>query len=76
MSKKEKNVKDNNKVMVPEENASFLKRLGSPGYLLLHPEKTKQAIVLTVIRNFLYLMVGVAIAVYISVEIATFLFFV
>lgn len=73
MSKKEKNVEDNNEVLVPEENSSFLKRLSSPGYLLLHPEKTKQAIVLTVIRNFLYLIVGGAIAAYISVEIATFL---
>lgn len=76
MRKKEKNVEDNNKVLVPEENASFLKRLASPGYLLLHPEKTKQAIVLTVIRNFLYLLVGAAIAAYIATEIATFLYFI
>lgn len=76
MSKKEKNVEDNNEVLVPEENSSFLKRLASPGYLLLHPEKTKQAIVLTVIRNFLYLLVGAAIAAYIATEIATFLYFI
>lgn len=76
MRKKEKNVEDNNKVLVPEENASFLKRLASPGYLLLRPEKTKQAIVLTVIRNFLYLLVGAAIAAYIATEIATFLYFI
>ena len=38
MRKKEKNVEDNNEVLVPEENASFLKRLASPSYLLLHPE--------------------------------------
>lgn len=76
MRKKEKNVEDNNKVLVPEENASFLKWLASPGYLLLHPEKTKQAIVLTVIRNFLYLLVGAAIAAYIATEIATFLYFI
>ena len=76
MRKKEKYVEDNNKVLVPEENASFLKRLASPGYLLLHPEKTKQAIVLTVIRNFLYLLVGAAIAAYIATEIATFLYFI
>ena len=44
MSKKEKKVEDNNEVLVPEENASFLKRLASPGYLLLHPEKTKKAL--------------------------------
>lgn len=76
MRKKEKNVEDNNKILVPEENASFLKRLASPGYLLLHPEKTKQAIVLSVIRNFLYLLVGTVIAVYIATEIATFLYFI
>lgn len=72
MRKKEKIVEDNNEILVPEENASFLKQLASPGYLLLHPEKTKQAIALTVIRNFLYLIVGGAIAGYIATEIATF----
>ena len=72
MRKKEKNVEHNNEVLVPEENASFLKRLASPSYLLLHPEKTKKAIVLTIIRNFLYLLVGGAIAGYLATEIATF----
>lgn len=76
MRKKEKNVEDNNEVLLPEENASFLKRLASPSYLLLHPEKTKRAIVLSVIRNFLYLLVGTVIAVYIATEIATFLYFI
>lgn len=76
MGKKEKKVEDNNEVLVPEEKASFLKRLGSPGYLLLHPEKTKRAVALTVIRNFLYLIVGGTIAAYIATEIATFIAFI
>jgi hypothetical protein len=72
MRKQEKIVEDNNEVLVPEDNASFFKRLANPGYLLLHPEKTKKAIVLTIIRNFLYLLVGGVIAGYLATEIATF----
>lgn len=74
MSKNKENVaENNNEILIPEENASFLKRLGSPGYLLLHPEKSKKAIVLAVVRNFLYLIIGAVIAAYIAAEIATYL---
>lgn len=74
MSKnKKKTAENNDEIFVPEEDASFLKRLGSPGYLLLHPEKSKKAIALAVVRNFLYLIIGAVIAAYIAAEIATYL---
>lgn len=75
MDKKKAKDKDKDEIIVPEEHKSFLKRLSSPGYLLLHPEKTKKAIILTVFLNFLYIIVGGLIAGYIAAEIAVFLAF-
>lgn len=75
MDKKNVKNKDKDEIIIPEEHKSFLKRLSSPGYLLLHPEKTKKAIILTVLLNFLYIMVGGLIAGYIAAEIAVFLAF-
>lgn len=71
--KHKKPVEDNGEVLVPEERASIFKRLESPGYLLLHPEKTKAAAILTFLRNFLYLCAAWIIACYIAVEIGAYL---
>ena len=37
---------ETNTIEVPTENASLLKRWGNPGYLMMHPEISKRAVVL------------------------------
>lgn len=48
-------------VDIPAENDSLSKRLCSPGYLLLHPELIKKAIVYSFIRSALELIWTIAI---------------
>lgn len=60
---------DNKHIEIPVETASLIKRLSSPGYLLLHPDKTWMAIIYNFVSSILYLIVVVAIVAWVLIEI-------
>jgi len=67
---------ETNTIEVPTENASLLKRWGNPGYLMMHPEISKRAVVLEFFRSLLYLSFVCVAGLWICTEILTFIFMV
>ena len=63
-------------IEVPPESAGALKRLCSPGYLLLHPGQTWKGMLLEFLGSVLYLSAGLIILLYLWLEGVTFLYLV
>lgn len=71
-----KQKEESNIVEVPTENAGLLKRWGNAGYLMIHPEITKRALVLEFIRSLMCLGVFSVVGLWLFTELLTFIFMV
>lgn len=64
-----KSEQDTKPIEIPAETASLIKRLRSPGYLLLHPDKTWMAIIYHFVSNILYMVIVLAVVTWVLVEV-------
>lgn len=63
-------------VEIPVEAASLTKRLSSPGYLLLHPDKTQKAVIYNFISGILHMFISMIIIPWLLTEIIDFIYLV
>lgn len=70
---KKKNGEAENVITAASENDHLFKRLGDPGYLLLHPEMIRKAVILEFVQMIAYAVVFCPIVLWVYTEIMAFI---